>query len=113
MGEDLRRSRVFQVLEQLMEPEPRTLQQVLAASRPLSGEEFEQVSAHEHGGMPSCTVALQDAVNADSFFVIHGFQVAEERALAGICGSPMCEDQLARAAGGRLRRKLYQSTYCR
>jgi Rtr1/RPAP2 family len=42
-----------------------------------------------------------------------GQQVAEERALTGLCGSPMCMQQLERAAGGKLRRKLYQSTYCR
>lgn len=40
-------------------------------------------------------------------------QVAEERALAGFCGSPMCMKPLSRAAAGKLRRKLYQSTYCR
>lgn len=41
------------------------------------------------------------------------WQVSEERALTGFCGSPMCMQQLARADGGKLRRRLYQSTYCR
>lgn len=40
-------------------------------------------------------------------------QVAEERALGGFCGSPMCMNALPRVAAGKLRRKLSQSTYCR
>ncbi len=39
-------------------------------------------------------------------------QVAEERALSGYCGSPMCMRELSRS-GGKLRRKLNHSTYCR
>lgn len=43
MGEDARQHAAFQALEQLLEPAARTLQQVLRTSRPLSGEDFEQV----------------------------------------------------------------------
>jgi hypothetical protein len=43
MGEDARQHAAFQALEKLLEPAARTLQQVLRTSRPLSGEEFEQV----------------------------------------------------------------------
>ena len=40
-------------------------------------------------------------------------QVAEERALAGLCGSSLCTKPLARSAVGSTRRKLTQATYCR
>lgn len=39
-------------------------------------------------------------------------QVAEERALAGLCGSAMCTRPLPLKAGG-VRRSLTNSTYCR
>lgn len=45
MGEEQRQRAAFQALEELLEPEPRSLHHVLAAARPLSGEEFEQVTA--------------------------------------------------------------------
>lgn len=45
MGDDARQHAAFTALEELLEPETRTLQHVLRTSRPLSGEEFEQVTA--------------------------------------------------------------------
>lgn len=57
MGEDQRQRAAFHALEQLLEPEPRTVQQVLRAARPLSGEEFERVTALIRVVISSITVS--------------------------------------------------------
>jgi len=79
MTEAVRQKLVFGILEDLLEPNKRSVVNVWSAAQPLSGDEFEQV--------------------------------AEERALAGLCGSAMCTRPLPLKAGG-VRRSLTNSTYC-
>jgi hypothetical protein len=116
MGEDARQRAAFRALEQLLEPEPRVLQDVLRTCRPLSGEEFEQVVAplrRCRRVSKAVVVASVQMLEAGQVTFKCRHQVVEERALTGYCGNPMCMQQLGRVAGGKMRRKLYQSTYCR
>ncbi len=43
MSEEQRQKAAYRALEELLEPEPRLLQNVWATAQPLSGDEFEQV----------------------------------------------------------------------
>lgn len=58
MGEEQRQRAAYQTLEQLLEPEPRTLQQVWVVSQPLSGEEFEQVTIRGGANVHACQISL-------------------------------------------------------